>query len=495
MRLRKPPLRDGRPGERTVVLRGRFAFRKAGLPFLRIEPSTVLLDERSARDGVEVQMQADRTLSAGRTYVLEEGSAPGGTPVASVWTRERMSDGRILAQLRPFNAHRRSSGSLFLKDADRPVAVANLDVLPKVRIEKVLVMRNGRDWEDNPSVHPGETVHLRLEGQSLDQGRFSFGDPGSSAQDPEMSSENAWECRFTVPLGISRRTIPVMDRGRPTGKSISVHEVQSSRSLDYVTIDHGNGPKPVPSVTGPELHGGAIKDVVLRFLPSKLDSGGKLDGKQRLSLEYKVSGPEGAILEYGTVPGIVVCPEPPSPRAAFYDRSDCTEGPVSLGERLSSVNMWDLEPWSRITLSLTPESGGDDQHQASRRIDIYRQERFWFDVDVSFPVGLLVHRLGDAGWADFSGVSMAMMAKAGLYERGAIAKKEPWEIDAGFIALDAFDLGGSSGERDLGAVALLTLTPLEASRKLSFPIYLGGGYLLSAGRFFWLVGPGISVRF
>jgi hypothetical protein len=492
--LRKPALVGGRPGPLQTFLEGRFQFRKAALPFVRIDPGTVLLDDRTGRDGVEVQLDADRSIATGRTYLLEEGSAPGGPAVAELYVKERLATGRALAVLRAFNVHRRGSGSLFLRDGDGARALTNLDVLPRVRVEKVQVMRNGKDWENDASVRPGETVHVRLEGQSLDQGRFGFGEVAIVPDAKDQSSDDVFECKLSIPLGISRGGIQILDHDRPTGKVLQVREVQTARAFDFVSVDHGTGIRPLPSISGPELHAGTIQDVVLRFDPSRLDSGGVLDGKQYLSVDVKVTGPSGNILDYGTFAGIVVCPEAPTPRATYYDRSDCNSAPFSLNEKLSTVNTYDLEPWSRISLVVSDAPGHDLSPQPARKIDIYRQQKTWFDVDVSFPVGLLVHRINDPGWADFSGVSMAMMAKFGWYEQGALAKKEPWEFDAGFIALDAFDLSRTATDRDLGAVGLLTLNPVDPSRKLSFPIYLGGGYLLSARSWFWLLGPGISVQ-
>ena len=52
-----------------------------------------------------------------------------------------------------------------------------------------------------------------------------------------------------------------------------------------------------------------------------------------------------------------------------------------------------------------------------------------------------------------------------------------------------------ASDRDLAVVGLLTLNPVNTSRKLSFPIYFGGGYLVSQGKWFWLLGPGVSVQF
>jgi hypothetical protein len=43
-------------------------------------------------------------------------------------------------------------------------------------------------------------------------------------------------------------------------------------------------------------------------------------------------------------------------------------------------------------------------------------------------------------------------------------------------------------------VVIGSLYPTTKDVKLTFPLYMGGGYLLKERKFFFLLGPGISIR-
>jgi len=492
--LRKPDLVQGRPGPAEVAIREHLLFRPARIAYLRLSPQTVLLDDRSGREGIEAQLGSDQVLAPGRKYLLEESEAPGGPAIGELFVKDVLVGGHAVALLRTYNLHRRQSGNLFVKEGGEVRAVTNLDILPQVRVTALKIMRNGRDWVSDAVIHPGETIHLRLEGVSLDQAKFGFGELDLMPEAGDQATETVFECKVAVPLGISRASIPILDRGKPTGLALVVKEHQRAHPFDYLSIDYGTGPRPLSSVSGPELAPRTIRDLQIRLDPKGLDTGAVLYGKQYLSVDVKVTGPSGNLLDVATIDDVVLCPDEHSRRYGYYDRSDCSGSVLDLNEHLS-INTYDLEPWSKISLTFSNEADVYDQPRPPRRIDVYRQQRLRFDVDVSFPFGLLIRKYRDEGWGNFSGVSMAMMAKLGFYENGAIDRLEPYELAAGFIALDAFDLSQTSTSRDLGVVALATLNPINPQRKLSFPIYFGGGYLLYSHEWFWLLGPGISVQF
>ena len=70
----------------------------------------------------------------------------------------------------------------------------------------------------------------------------------------------------------------------------------------------------------------------------------------------------------------------------------------------------------------------------------------------------------------------------------------PYKIGAGFVALDAFNLGSSGTGRDLGVVILGSVCPTRREAKFTFPLYLRGGFLLGTQKWFYMVGPGTGVR-
>jgi len=114
---------------------------------------------------------------------------------------------------------------------------------------------------------------------------------------------------------------------------------------------------------------------------------------------------------------------------------------------------------------------------------------------VSFPAGLLIRKQGDTNFGNFGGVSLAMIAQFSFLEKDKVSVYKPYKIGAGFIALNAFNFSNNTTDRDLGAVVIGSLYPTRAEAKLRFPLYFGGGYLLTQKKFFWLLGPGIQVNF
>jgi len=87
-----------------------------------------------------------------------------------------------------------------------------------------------------------------------------------------------------------------------------------------------------------------------------------------------------------------------------------------------------------------------------------------------------------------------MLAQFSFYQRNEIQKLRPFKIGAGFLAKNAFNFN-ENAERDLGIVVLGSVYPTKKNRKFSFPLYAGMGYFLNESKFFFLIGPGISINF
>ena len=88
---------------------------------------------------------------------------------------------------------------------------------------------------------------------------------------------------------------------------------------------------------------------------------------------------------------------------------------------------------------------------------------------------------------------MAMIAQLSFYERNRINRLRPYKVGAGFIALDAFNFSENDDNRDVAFVILGSLYPTRKDKKLTFPLYFGGGYKLKTQEFFFLIGPGIRI--
>ncbi len=117
-----------------------------------------------------------------------------------------------------------------------------------------------------------------------------------------------------------------------------------------------------------------------------------------------------------------------------------------------------------------------------------------FDIDVSFPAGLITKKIGEPGYGDLGGISLAMIAQFSFYQKDKISRFKPYKIGAGFIAINALNFADSNITRDVGIVFIGSLYPTTKETRMTFPLYLGGGYLLSTEKWFFLLGPGIRVR-
>jgi hypothetical protein len=135
------------------------------------------------------------------------------------------------------------------------------------------------------------------------------------------------------------------------------------------------------------------------------------------------------------------------------------------------------------------------QPPIAQKVEIILARKVNYDLDLSFPTGLLTKEFGHnaQNLNNFSGVSLAMVAQLSFYQKNKIAKYRPYKVGMGFLAFNMFSMSAAVEDRDLGLVVLFSIYPSAKDRRLSFPLYLGGGYFLSKERFFMLVGPGIQI--
>jgi hypothetical protein len=155
---------------------------------------------------------------------------------------------------------------------------------------------------------------------------------------------------------------------------------------------------------------------------------------------------------------------------------------------------YDLDAWYRIIITVRDDARQYSSKGYSQQIELVLRRHVNFDISVSFPAGLLTKYAGESSYNSFGGISLATLAQLSFYAPDRINKLRPYRIGAGFVALNAFNLSNDKTiTRDLGIVILGSVVPIRTGARLTFPLYLGGGYLLSAGTPFLLFGPGIGV--
>jgi hypothetical protein len=474
-------------------LRLDFAVKSSRLRFLTAERKDVNYDDEGRTKGIEFVLDNGHAFELQRTYRLEAQQEAGGALIAELYTRSYLSNDRVLCQLRVYNTHRQADGYLYIKDGDLAKFITNFDITPRPRIATLSVLHRGGDWSTNNTINPGETVDVRFEGESLLKGRYHFDGGTIIPSDSSTRSEKTLIYRVQVPLSSVRRRITVFDGNNSTDFGLNVKEAQRPHPLNFVQVNYGDGPHPITQLNGPVLYDKTIPDLVFSFNANAIDEAGNLYGRQYLSMDIRTVDDKGNLIDQRTVDQLVVCPGESSPRYAYYQGADCQVGNFSLNSLLGRKT-YDLDAWYRIIITVRNDARQYATKGYSQQIELVLRRHVNFDISVSFPAGLLTKYQGESTYNSFGGISLATLAQLSFYAPDRINRLRPYRIGAGFVALNAFNLSNNSDvQRDLGLVVLGSVVPVRTGARLTFPLYLGGGYLLTKGRPFLLFGPGIGV--
>lgn len=490
--VRKPVLTSDGFSYHLKPLEYRFQVKSGRLVFLQTDKQEVTPpdDKTSA---IEIQLDNNRNLEMGKTYRIENQEAKGGALVAEFFTKSRLTNNKILCLMRLYAFHRKSDGYLYIKDGDEAKFVTNIDITPKTDIKTIYIQREGRDWQAGSTVYPGETVMVKLEGEGMHKSNFLFQGADNLLLDSLIRNENMSIFRIRVPENISSNKIEIFNHRESTGKSLTVAEYQRPRKFDFMKLDFGNEQMVVEDINKPVYYEGTITDLVLAFDRSKIDNAGDLYGKQYIRIDVKVSNKQGNLIEIYKFDQVGICPAQNSPRFGHYGQSDCQSENINFNNYLSRKT-YDLDEWSKIEIEIAHASEKYSGQQVSRkRVIIYLKRKHTFDIDVSFPGGLLILKAGAEDFVNFGGVSFAMLAQFSFYQEGRIAKYKPYKIGAGFIAINAFNF--ATDNRDVGLVLMGSVYPTSSTNRLTFPLYAGFGFLMKDKKLFSLIGPGIRVQF
>jgi len=474
-----------------------FNIERSRLEFLNIDKREVTRDDSTRRQGTEIQMDNSRLLTMGKTYRVENQEQPEGTLIAEIFTRNSLTNNRVLCWLRVYNYHRESEGYLYIKDGDEAMFITNINITPKTNIERISILRDGR-WSQNLSVYPGETIDLKIEGLALHKADFAFEEIEEVSTDSVIRSETVANFTFHVPMGVSKRIINLYNHGTNTGHSLSVREYQKPRPFDFYKINFDGNQRRISDLQGTILVDKTIQDIVFYSDKNIIDSKDMLYGKQYMNLDITVTGRKNELVEMKTIDNIVVCPGINSPRVDYYVDKDCSLEHFNLNRYLRKQT-YGLDIWSTINIKLSHDKDKYGGEGFTREFDLVLQKKYSFDIEVSFPAGLITVSKPDEGAEDdrigqLSGISIAAIAQFTFYHPEKINTPRPYKVGAGFLALNSFNFSDNNANRDIGLVILGSLYPTTKDVKLTFPLYFGGGYLLKGQKFFFLLGPGIRIR-
>lgn len=491
--LRKPVF-DGKTVNYSLLMQ-EFNFNVKGsrLSFLRLDAKEIVRKPNN-KEGIELQLENNRGLQVGKTYRIEDREDPGGPLIAELYTIRLMSNDKVLCNFRPYAYHNSSDGYLFIKNGDRAQFITNINILPEAKVSRIQLLREGEKWTNNLSVRPGETVEIMLDGEGLSRANFYFDELLDVSEDTVIRSDNRMHYMLKVPINIRKQNIDIYNADKKTGFSLKVQEYERPRPLDFINIDYGEKEIMVSRINQPILYPHTVRDVFIDFDPSRIDKGNVLYGKQFIEIEVKLLGPKDELLAIHKIENVVVCPGENSPRYAFYQGPACNMQNISLNSILSKKTH-SLESWSRIELIFRHKKDKYEGGGFEQKVEIYVQKKITFDIEVSFPAGLVIKKVGVDGFPGLGGISLAMLAQFSFYDNEKIRKPKPYKIGAGFLAQNAFNFNPEVVDRDLGIVILGSVYPTRQDAKFSFPLYAGFGYYLNESRFFYLIGPGIRVNF
>lgn len=494
LKVKKPYRQEsGAFSYQLPTLQHDFVVKPAKLRFLRSNQREVTLTESAKRQGLEIELDFAEDLQMEKTYRLESQEEAGGYLIAEIFTRRILANGKVLCWLRLFDYHRQNDGYLYIKDGDLAQFITNFDITPSTKVNKISILREGQDWKEGRDIFPGEQVSVRLEGTALYKAEFQFEGLTEVQLDSSVNRENVREYEINIPIDIKDRFINILNNQAPSGQRLRVREFKSSRPFDFIRLGYGEETYEVEPIDKLIFASNSIDDIVIDFDYDRLDQD-VFHGPQQLNITVEIRDRKNQLVEQKTIPRIKACPSDASPRHAFYSRQNCFNGSVSLNRYLRK-KIYDLDSWSTIRVTFEHDEGFFGKKGLRRNVEFVLFRSMTFDIDVSFPAGLITKRLGEEGFGNLGGISMAMIAQFSFYHENKVAKAKPFKFGAGFLAFNAFNFSENSS-RDVGLVGLASLYPIRTkySSRLSFPLYMGGGYFLSEQKWFVLLGPGIRVR-
>lgn len=469
------------------------------LDYIHLEPGEFYHDQGKVQVH-EVIMSYSPRMQENTTYRLEERKLPGGRLIAELFmsnTVQQAAERKMLGELRIYDVHIPDRGYLYIKEGDEVRFLTNITILPQPKIESVDLLRTGADWNANLTVKPGEALEIRVQGSGLQKSKILFDGLPNAKLDSLRSGDEALFFTTEIPVDIEKSKVTLFLNQKVTQYQLRVSEYQRPSPLDFVTInfdgDH-NYFLTAPTFNKPVLYDDVVKDINIIFKPERIDQKDKLYGVQYLDMEIRLLDANNTLLDIKEINDIKICPNENSPRFGFYKEENCRLLPININDYLR-VKTYNLQDFGQIILTVKHRSERYGEPGFERVVRIILQRKYQFDVNVSFPAGLLTRTFdaaGDSlGFGNISGISTAILAQLGFYSDKRLGQLRPYTVGAGFIALNAFNFNANAENRDIGAVALVTINPINSRAKFSVPIYVGGGYFLNQDAWFVAFGPGL----
>ena len=170
--------------------------------------------------------------------------------------------------------------------------------------------------------------------------------------------------------------------------------------MDFLILDIDGNDYPVSTLDKPIYYDKTITDLVIKFDENRIDFSDQLFGKQFLEIDVKIKNKAGNIIELYEFEDLVVCPGTFSPRGDRYDKSECTANTINLNNFIKNKTS-QLPEWAQIELDIKHKDNAYETVRFNRKVMIVLKRANSYDIDVSFPAGLLVLKFGHDGPNEF----------------------------------------------------------------------------------------------
>ena len=210
--------------------------------YLNFTEPTYFFEPRGEK-AITVWFDYNPNIKLNKTYRIEDQEGPGGRLIGEIYTRAYVENqNKVIGSMRTYSLHQLESGLLYIKEGDRNRFFTNFNIAPKPFIEKVEILRPGKEWTNSHIVYPGEEIELKIQGTGLSTSDINFSD-GKHLAIPDTIRKNNQVRYFTltVPANIKERSIPISLNQNTTSFELLVNEYKSPRKLDFITINYGDG--------------------------------------------------------------------------------------------------------------------------------------------------------------------------------------------------------------------------------------------------------------
>lgn len=483
----------GNPQFRHLIQPFEVEIKRGNIPYLDLGRAEVQLGLNERMVQLPVSFAAQISFDLKRTYRIEAQEAAGGQIVADLIPQKIESGGKMTALLRVYNFHRRRESKLFIKSPTETLFQTNFDIIPKPAIQQVQIKRAGGDWDTSLVVYPGERLSVRIKGESLHRTKLAWeGMEVVVPPDSLVMRPKRVEFDIQIPIDLARKRIPLLAGERETRYQLRLTDYQRPKSFSFVKLETTDDTLALTQIKRQTYFATDLSKTRLLFETDSIDTPTQLMGLQYLQVQATLKDPQNRILQTRSLDKLVICPADSSPRGRLYDRSQCRKHPITIRTWLKQD--WEhLPPWSSLHLSVSHVPGKYEEAGQVASWEIVYEKRTKVELTMAFPIGLAFKRFDGSETQTFDGVHTAVMAEMGWYKKGKINTLHPIRVGIGFTATETFPFDGER-QTDLGFGALVSLYPTFKDQRISLPLYVGGGYGISQSRWFFLVGPGLSIR-